>query len=140
MIEFLDLPDPPCYLDIESVKLKKNEWEGNKEIYGLYTPEKELLNFLKSTFLECTRFRYQTLKDGIPRHTDVVRPVCYNYILEAGGSNVQTVWWESDKEIYRICLPEKRWHKINTTVEHTIENIETERLSITVYIINNSLQ
>ncbi len=23
MIEFLDLPDPPCFLNIESIKLKK---------------------------------------------------------------------------------------------------------------------
>jgi len=132
MIEFLDLPDPPI-IDIESVKLKKNDWEGNKEIYGLYNCENELTDFLKSLFPECTRFRYQTLKDGVPRHIDVGRSVCYNYILQAGGSNVETVWWKNDKEIYRTCIPEKKWHKLNVSIEHTVENIETERLSITVY-------
>ena len=50
MIEFLDLPDPPYFLDIESIKLKKNDWPGNKEIYGLYDCENELIDFLKSLF------------------------------------------------------------------------------------------
>ena len=132
MIEFLDLPDPPI-IDIESVKLKKNDWEGNKEIYGLYNCENELTDFLKSLFPECTRFRYQTLKDGVPRHIDVGRSVCYNYILQAGGSNVETVWWNDNKEIYRTCIPEKKWHKLDVSIEHSIENIETERVSITTF-------
>ena len=133
MIKFLDLLDPPCFLDIESVKLKKNDWAGNKEIYGLYDCENELTDFLKYLFPECTSFRYQLLRNGVPKHVDVDRVICYNYILQAGGSNVETVWWDGDNELYRTCLPEKKWHKINVTTEHSIENIETERLAITVF-------
>ena len=133
MIEFLDLPDPPYFLDIESIKLKKNDWPGNKEIYGLYDCENELIDFLKSLFPKCTSFRYQLLRDGIPKHVDVDRVMCYNYILQSGGVNVETVWWDNDKEIYRTRLPEKKWHKINVSTEHSIENIETERVAISVF-------
>ena len=133
MIEFLDLPNPPCFLNIESIKLKENIWIGNKEIYGIYYCEDELTNFLKHLFPKCTNFRYQILRNGIPKHVDVDRATNYNYILQAGGSNVETVWWKNDKEIYRTCLPEKKWHKFNVGIEHSIENIETERVGITVF-------
>ena len=138
MIEFLDLPDPPCFLDIKSIKLKENDWIGNKEIYGIYDCEDELTGWLKLLFPECNRFKYQTIKDGVPRHIDVGRSVCYNYILQTGGSNVETVWWDNGKELYRTCLPEKKWHKFNASIEHSIENIETERVGITVFKYDTS--
>jgi hypothetical protein len=133
MIEFLDLPDPPCFLDTESIKLKENIWIGNKEIYGIYYCEDELTNFLKHLFPECDNFKYQLLRNGIPKHVDVDRAINYNYILQAGGNNVETVWWDNGKELYRTCLPEKKWHKFNASIEHSIENIETERVGISVF-------
>ena len=138
MIEFLDLPDPPCFLDLKSIKLKENDWIGNKEIYGIYDCEDELTDWLKLLFPECNQFRYQTIKDGIPKHVDVNRTMNYNYILQAGGSNVETVWWDNGKELYRTCLPEKKWHKFNASIEHSIENIETERVGITVFKYDTS--
>jgi|ETNvirenome_6_85_1030632.scaffolds.fasta_scaffold00054_68 hypothetical protein len=133
MIEFLDLPDPPCFLDTESIKLKENTWVGNKENYGIYFCEDELTDFLKPLFPECTCFRYQVLQPNIPRHIDYNRSSCYNYLLQLGGDNVETVWWKNDKEIYRTCIPEKKWHKLDISIEHSIENIETERIAITVF-------
>jgi len=132
-IEFLDLPDPPFFLNTESIKIKQNHWIGNREVYGIYSCENELINFLKPLFPKCDTFRYQILKNGIPKHVDVDRAIVYNYIIQSGGNNVQTVWWKNDKEFYRIIVPEKRWYKSDVSIAHSIENIENERVIITVF-------
>ena len=69
------------------------------------------------------------------KKSTIIRVVhhCYNYLLQLGGDNVETVWWKNDKEIYRTCIPEKKWHKLDISIEHSIENIETERIAITVF-------
>ena len=111
--------------NLNEIENLKNEDKEKKNIYNNH--------FLKSLFPKCTSFRYQLLRDGIPKHVDVDRVMCYNYILQSGGVNVETVWWDNDKEIYRTRIPEKKWHKINVTTEHSIENIETERVAISVF-------
>lgn len=72
------------------------------------------------------------------------------YLLETGGENVETVWWqELGKNIYpdlghwvadynqlveleRISLKKRQWYLIDTRVLHSVENLETDRVAIQI--------
>ena len=109
--------------------------------YGINSDaHKERWPLFTFTTIDCVQkyfdkysFKVYDLKNGIPKHVDVDRAIVYNYIIQSGGNNVQTVWWKNDKEFYRIIVPEKRWYKSDVSIEHSIENIENERVIITVF-------
>ena len=80
-----------------------------------------------------------------PPHTDRLRQVAINYLLQTGGTNVTTTFYvernEDDADLSvskqlpyeqvtvesKIVLPEKTWHCFNAQQLHSVENIETER-------------
>jgi hypothetical protein len=131
-IEYLDFPEVTDHMARESAKLLGNHFSGKSNNYTIHWCEKQLQEYLQTIFPDKKKFRYQVLQKGVPVHIDKGRTECYNYILEAGGKNVETVWYKNDIEVYRTCIPEKKWHKLNVSVGHTVENIETERFAITV--------
>ena len=136
-VEYLDLPEVSDYMARESVKLLENQFSGRSKAYSIHWCEKQLLEYLQTIFPDKEKFRYQVLRAGVPIHLDKGRIEAYNYIIEAGGKNVETVWYENPHddyfhEVYRTCIPERKWHKLNVGVRHTVKNIETERFAITV--------
>ena len=84
-------------------------------------------------------------------HCDGARNYVLMYVLDQGGPNVETVfyqeqgrplfnprtkaidtYWVSDysqlTEIERVCFPKKKWVLLNTRILHGVENIETTRI------------
>ena len=78
------------------------------------------------------------------------RTHCINYILNVGGQNVETVWYdikpehrhrkiecapipnERLTETERHLLKPETWYQLKTDVPHSVENIESIRLSISI--------
>lgn len=83
-------------------------------------------------------------------HTDKIRDYTLIYLLDPGGSNVETVFYhEEDKPLYRnnkeysndysklkrigqIVIKEKTWTIINSRIMHGVENIESSRKAIQI--------
>lgn len=81
------------------------------------------------------RVFYQIIKKGISTHKDVGRKLIYNYILDQGGDNVQTNFYEEDKttESFSIKIPLHTWHKMDVSFYHNVVGIENPRIAISVY-------
>jgi hypothetical protein len=93
-------------------------------------------------------------------HCDATRNYALIYLLDAGGDNVETVFWQehgypivrprvsaadqlfvSDyshlTEIDRVCYPVNKWVLMNTRILHGVENIESTRIAYQVKLIKN---
>lgn len=79
---------------------------------------------------------YQVLRAGIPKHTDAKRYGIINYIINAGGDNVVTKWYDSnDNVIETRVVEEKKWYKMKTDIDHTIEGMTSDRLMLSISLI-----
>lgn len=78
---------------------------------------------------------YQIIKEGVATHIDVDRSIIYNYLIDTGGNDVYTVWYQEDKitENYRIKIPVNVWHKLDVTTYHSVLGITGNRIAITVF-------
>jgi len=81
------------------------------------------------------RIFYQIIKKGISTHKDIGRKIIYNYILDTGGEEVFTRFYEEDKvtESLSVKIPLHKWHKLDTTHYHNVTGIERPRVAISVY-------
>ena len=81
------------------------------------------------------RIFIQIVKKGISIHKDVGRSKIYNYLLDTGGDNVYTRFYDEDKEteLFKINIPLHTWHQLDVTGYHNVTGIEKDRISITIY-------
>lgn len=122
--------------------------------YQIYSLHGKIAEFTKSIFNFKHSVSVQVIKNGVPVHVDIGRKVAYNYIIETGGSNVLTAYFNIDdfiqdrnnrhlklfpkldcpfaEPLYTVCIESNRWHKLNVSLPHTVLNIESERMAITV--------
>lgn len=76
----------------------------------------------------------QYMKNNVKIHTDFNRTVAYNYILDQGGNDVATCFYDSDNNlIERHVIEPFRWHRLNVSTPHSVEGITGTRISITVW-------
>jgi|TARA_R100000988_G_C3982274_1_gene157671 hypothetical protein len=85
---------------------------------------------------------------SFPPHYDKVKAASVNIVLEVGGSNVETIFYEDvrtkdfeDPFIKKVsdCIPiakykfeKEQWHLFNTQRLHSVENIETRRVTVSL--------
>jgi hypothetical protein len=85
---------------------------------------------------------------SFPPHYDKVKGASVNIVIELGGSNVRTVLYEDartenfeDPFIKKISdcvpiasykLPKEEWYLFNTQRLHSVENIETRRIAVSL--------
>ena len=122
--------------------------------YQVYVLQGKIKEFTKSIFDFEHGVSVQVIKNGAPVHVDIGRRVAYNYIIETGGSDVLTSYFNIDdfiqdrnnrhlrlfpkldcppaEPLYSVCIEPNRWHKLNVSLPHTVLNIESERIAITV--------
>lgn len=81
------------------------------------------------------RIFYQIIKKGISTHKDVGRKIIYNYVLEQGGSEVYTNFYDEDKitELFSVNIPANKWHQMDVSYYHNVIGIEIPRVAISVY-------
>lgn len=112
-----------------------------------------VLEFTKTLFNFDHIVAIQVIKKGVPVHIDIGRKVAFNYIIETGGDNVLTGYYNIDdfdkipdkhiklvpkinmppaQPVYTVCLDPMRWHKLDVSVPHGIINVEKDRIAVTV--------
>jgi hypothetical protein len=134
--KFLDVPEIPeeLILPLDEVLQLENIFGGATNNYTIHECQPELRDWLKSHFPDCTKFRYQTLIDEIPVHKDRGRDIAINYILDTGGDDVKTVWYEEDwtTATHDMIFPAKKWHEIDVSIYHGVSGLTSRRWAITV--------
>jgi len=136
-VQYIDAPAPSTHMKLEEVQTLKNEWAHFSlgPTYSAHDVEQELMNELYKTFPPniFNAYLYQCIGPSIPIHKDIARDTCFNYILNTGGDNVETVWYDDNyKEIHREYIEPNRWHQLKVDVLHTVEGITNKRYGITV--------
>lgn len=133
-------------LSVEEVLELENHavWNGVTKNYTLHKCQDELREYLKELFPERNDFWYQTIVHGLPIHKNKNFSEFYNrelpstrtnYLIDAGGDNVQTIWYKevSGEIIDNVVFPIQIWHELEVFVHHSVDNIEEShrRFSIT---------
>lgn len=121
-------------LPVEQVLELPNFFTGETPNYTIHEVQDDLREWLQKEFPDRTKFRYQTLTKTVPVHKDIGRTECINYIIDNGGQNVQTIWYEEDyvTPTHNVILPERTWHLLQVDYYHTVTNIQGRRFAITV--------
>lgn len=90
-------------------------------------------------------------------HVDANRNFSIHYLLEPGGTDADTIWWQEEnnqlerlelknnfnltdaiidystlQEVAKIRIPKHRWICLNTNILHSVENITSPRISIQI--------
>ena len=60
-----------------------------------------------------------------------------NYILDQGGTNVETCFYDKSSNEEKYVFPLHQWHLIRTDGLHCVKNVVTERKSISISFKNN---
>jgi len=119
----------------------KNDW-SSKKVSGYHTyslfdniKNKIVSVFPKDFFTDGTEIIAQVIKPGVNNfiHTDGRRLFAINYLIDRGGQNVSLGLYDDNKNLIKdhIQLPGE-WILLNTQKNHSLNNIETIRTSISI--------
>jgi hypothetical protein len=174
---YVDLPELPSEL-IYSIKIQANvmaldencnsgkEYNTNKNF--AYTEIEEflysklvsdlLLPKLKkptTSYIFVLRNK-QNIPADFPPHLDEYRKLSLNYIVETGGNNVQTSFYDLERpkddnefksknipyedlnKTQKYVLPKNKWNLSNTQVCHSVENLDDLRIILFVVFDDNT--
>ncbi len=144
LLEYLDLPTIPSewLLSLEEIKqlppYSPPELEERNLYYLRQLKDKRIIDLLQPYFnfnLEGHIF-YQFIGPKLGIHTDFGRKTAINYIIELGGNDVITKWYNDNNEVIEQQIIEKnRWHKLVVDVKHSAENITSDRYAVTIHRI-----
>jgi hypothetical protein len=140
-IDYIDYPEIPKELLLsthEILNLPNTATPINFSHFKTKEVNQELRNWLEATFQFNFGCQYQIVSPGIPIHTDIGRNVVYNYIIDPGGDEVRTVVYGSknkDDVIQSEIIETNRWHRLEVSHYHSVENINPNSLRFAVSII-----
>jgi hypothetical protein len=111
--------------------------------YSLHKCNLDLVLFLQTAFSQkflfgiTPKFGVQQILDGQPIHTDLNRVEVYNFILSTGGDDVRTCFWNDyngSEMLESLRIEPFRWHKLDVTIPHSVQNIKSKRIAISVWV------
>jgi len=137
-----------------NVNCAAGEFFGDADVAAL--AKKELAPYINIDFSPAIGIIRNVESNGpacYPPHTDRVRTVAINYYIKSGGSNVKTFFYDqcnSEKghvlpysqlrKVDECCFDTDSWYVFDTTQYHSVENIESERIILTLSIKNTELK
>lgn len=136
--EYLNLPPVPSeYINDVYYAIQHNPNIFAKKFftdYKIFDATQQLKDFTAKIFDFEHVTRVQVLTYHIPIHRDINRDQAYNYIIETGGDNVLTCFYTNEFLVLdKINIKVNQWHRIDTQIYHSVENISTTRIALTVH-------
>jgi hypothetical protein len=137
LFEYIDeLPKLPIEIEDEIIRstiINKNIFVYNTyENYKSYAATLELKKFIEPFFKNYI-IKVQVMQNTLHIHQDIGRKIAYNYLINGGGLNVETCFYNNKlKVIQQIKIEERRWHRLNVSVFHNVINLESPRIALTV--------
>lgn len=82
------------------------------------------------------RARVQVISSkGMNIHKDVGRTFALNYIIDPGGDNVLTHFYDQSKELIEsIHIPSKTFHMLRTQVYHSVSGLDPDKQRIALSV------
>ena len=141
LLQYLDhIPNVPSnlideiYKSIESPPITVR-FRHNSSNYKIYNVNEQLEAFLRPFFPAEYTLRIHVLKDKLAIHKDFGRTRAFNYIIESGGCDAETCFYDDNfKLIEKHKIDKFRWHQIDVTRYHSVINMAENRIAITIYI------
>jgi len=140
-----DLPLIPenLILPVEEILELENHatWDNVTEKYTLHRCQDELSDYLKEMFPESIGFWYHTIVEELPIHKNGDFSTFYNrelpstrlnYIIDSGGENVRTNWYDNEELIESVVFPERVWHELEVFVYHNVDNIDEGKRRVAI--------
>ena len=137
LFEYINLPDPPkeFILSLDEIKQLSRPPKGSNisPEYDSYPCQEQLQKWIKDVIPNGYSIQYQCMTDKFHIHLDWTRIECWNYIIEPGGSNAYTSFYDSNNNLLEKHIIEpRRWHWLNVGTKHTVSNFSGIRYGITV--------
>jgi len=105
--------------------------------YKSFEASQALKNFTKDIFDFEHNTAVQVLYKNVDIHIDLWRTLAYNYIIDTGGPEVKTCFYnESNELIESYIIKANQWHSLNVETRHNVVNIVRPRIAITVHNIS----
>ena len=141
-----EIPPLPQDLQNDIVKIvmeNENQFVFNSPTYknfGVFEVNERIIEWCKEHFKWNHRSSIRTIDNSLPVHIDMDNTVAYNFVLETGGEDVHTSWYESlapnAKKIEDHVFPKGKWVRILTDSPHGVTNIEQGKKRILLAVLN----
>jgi hypothetical protein len=114
----------------------------NKETddYSVFSGTEKIYNFIHLQLDIKYRASIQVIKNTIPIHIDIGRSIVFNYIIDTGGNNIDTIFYSKNNDDYTIieshCIEPFKWHRLNVSTPHSVSTIlpNNKRISLSVFL------
>ena len=119
----------------ESLKNETTFYRKNNRSYQIFEATDELKKFTKSIFNFDHVTNVQRIVNSLNIHKDYGRIQAYNYMIENGGDNVQTCFFDDQFQLLeKYNIENHRWHCLDVSVYHNVINVESTRIALTVHV------
>ena len=144
IVEPVDLPPVPehlltpldCLLDSDLVEVPLIKPGGeiqDNSVYKVLLAPEPLVQWLRTIFDFEFVAEYLWLNAWSKKHTDLGRTMAYNYLLDAGGDNIVTNFYDpfdEDVVVKSVSIPLHQWHVLNVGMPHMVVAGGAEPLGI----------
>jgi len=133
-VHFPCLPESLILETYESILKNPNHFSIQNNCYRLYDTNKNLKNFVEDFIPRPTAISIHVIQGSLPIHVDIERTESYNYIIETGGDNVMTCFYQDKILIEQHKIEPRKWHWLNVSTAHNVRGIEKSksRIALTV--------
>ena len=139
MIRYLNLPKIPVEIlynlnyNFDQYSFKANYLNGAYKWSDDFT--QQIDTWCKQNICDTMHWGFQFMNNDIIAHKDVGTEVKLTYLIDAGGANVRTNFFEDDKTTitHSFVIPTHQWHILYASRYHSVEGIESghTRFSLT---------
>ena len=139
-IKFVNLPTiPEDLLDRIPKQFSEYKFKVNYFTFNWSESHNEELNtWCKEHISSSLYFAFMLTKGDLLVHKDVGTVIKLNYVINPGGGNVVTKFWDNDKKniLAEYEIEPHKWHIFNSNTFHSVHGIEKNqtRFSVTAQI------
>lgn len=137
MIRYLELPSVPQII-LDSIPSDYSLYEKKSyypEANYLWTDtfNLELNQWAQRHIGSDLYFGFQIISGALPVHRDIGTLTKLVYLLDTGGDNVETVFYNDDgTEQYSINIQQHRWHVLQADKLHSVRGIDPNRTRFSI--------
>lgn len=136
MIRYLNFPKLPDSL-LEQINFNFDEYEkkvqGNNHVWT-DSFNSEVNAWCQKNICSDMYFAFQIINGNLRIHKDTGTKTKLNYLLELGGDNVITNFYEDDKVTitHSYVIESHRWHILKADSYHGVTNVEPGKYRVSI--------
>jgi len=137
-IRYINLPPiPQTIIDELPIDIINYETQKNGNYHWTASHNEKLNSWCRENICNEMYFAFQLMVGDLPIHKDIDTQTKFVYILEPGGSQVYTKFWDDDENFLdEYIIESNRWHILKADTNHSVTGIEPGKIrwSITARI------